>query len=45
MATVLRAKHIEEKYKLRLKRYERRNIEAQLSLLEERVEYVTAKEL
>ncbi len=37
--------HIEEKYKLRLKHYERRNIEAQLSLLEERREYVTTKEL
>jgi len=36
---------IEEKYKLRLKRYERRNIEAQLSLLEERREYVVTKEL
>ena len=36
---------IEEKYKLRLKRYERRNIEAQLSLLEERREYATTKEL
>jgi len=36
---------IEEKYKLKLKRYERRNIEAQLSLLEERREYVTTKKL
>ena len=36
---------IEEKYKLRLKRYERRNMEAQLSLLEERREYATTKEL
>ena len=36
---------IEEKYKLRLSRYERRNIEAQLSLLEERREYITTKEL
>ena len=35
---------IEEKYKLRLSRYERRNIEAQLSLLEERREYITTKE-
>jgi len=36
---------IEEKYKLRLNRYERRNIEAQLSLLEERGEYIATKEL
>lgn len=36
---------IEEKYKLRLSRYERRNIEAQLMLLEERGEYITPKEL
>ncbi len=36
---------IEEKYKLRLSRYERRNIEAQLSLLKERGEYITTKEL
>ena len=36
---------IEEIYKLRLKRYERRNIEAQLSLLEKGEEYVTTKEL
>ena len=36
---------IEEKYKLRLKRYERRNIEAQLSLLEERTEYTTTRKL
>jgi len=33
---------IEEIYKLRLKRYERRNIEAQLSLLEEREKYLTS---
>ncbi len=32
---------IEEKYKLRLKRYERKNIEAQLLLLEEGEEYST----
>ncbi|MCK4387136.1 MAG: site-specific DNA-methyltransferase [Dehalococcoidia bacterium] len=32
---------IEEIYKLRVKRYERRNVEAQLSLLEEREEYST----
>ena len=36
---------IEETYKLRLKRYERRNLEAQLSLLEERGEYTTIKKL
>jgi len=36
---------IEEKYKLRLKRYEKRNIEAQLSLLEQGREYVTTKGL
>jgi len=34
---------IEEKYKLRLSRYERRNIEAQLSLLEEKGEYSTTE--
>jgi DNA modification methylase len=34
---------IEEKYKLRLNRYERRNIEAQLSLLEEKGEYSTTE--
>jgi DNA modification methylase len=33
---------IEEKYKLRLSRYERRNVEAQLSLLEEREKYLTS---
>ena len=33
---------IEEKYKLRLRRYERRNLEAQLSLLEEREKYLTS---
>ena len=32
---------IEEKYKLRLTRYERKNLEAQPSLLEEREEYQT----
>jgi DNA modification methylase len=32
---------IEEKYKLRLNRYERNNLQAQLSLLEEKEEYVT----
>jgi len=36
---------IDEKYKLKLKRYERRNIKAQLSLLEEEGEYVTTKKL
>jgi len=36
---------IEEKYKLRLSRYERRNIETQLSLIEEGGEYITTKEL
>lgn len=36
---------IEEKYKLKLKHYERRNIEAQLSFLEERREYIATKEL
>ena len=36
---------IEEKYKLRLRRYERRNIYAQLSLLEGKREYITTKEL
>ena len=36
---------IEEKYKLRLNRYDRRNLEAQLSLLEDRGEYLTTKEL
>lgn len=34
---------IEEKYKLRLNRYERRNVEAQLSLLEEKGEYLTTE--
>ena len=33
---------IEEKYKLRLRNYERRNIEAQLSLLEEKEKYLTS---
>jgi DNA modification methylase len=32
---------IEEKYKLRLHRYEKRNLQAQLALLEEKEEYVT----
>jgi len=32
---------IEEKYKLRLNRYERNNLQAQLALLEEKEEYVT----
>jgi DNA modification methylase len=32
---------IEEKYKLRLRNYERRNVEAQLSLLEAREKYLT----
>jgi len=32
---------IEEVYKLRLKRYEKRNVEAQLLLLEEKEEYLT----
>jgi len=36
---------IGETYKLRLKRYERRNIETQLSLLEERREYTVTKKL
>jgi DNA modification methylase len=35
---------IEEKYKLRLNRYERRNAEAQLSLLEEKGEYLTTEQ-
>jgi len=35
---------IEEKYKLRLRRYERRNIETQLAFLEERSEYLANKE-
>jgi len=34
--------HIEEKYKIRLNSYERRNAEAQLSLLEEREKYLTS---
>lgn len=34
---------IQEKYKLRSTRYERKNLEAQLSLLEERGEYSTTK--
>ncbi len=33
--------HIEEKYRLRLKRYAKRNLEAQLILLEEKGEYLT----
>jgi DNA modification methylase len=33
---------IEEKYKLRLRSYERRNVEAQLSLLEAREKYLTS---
>ena len=33
---------IEEKYKLRLRSYERRNVEAQLSLLEAREQYLTS---
>ena len=37
----LRKGRIEEKYKLRVSRYERRNVEAQLSLLEEREKYLT----
>ncbi len=32
---------IEEKYKLRLNRYERNNLQAQLALLEEKEEYIT----
>lgn len=36
---------IEEIYKLRVKRYERRNIEAQLSLLEEKAEYTATRKL
>ena len=35
--------HIEEKYKLRFKKYEIRNIERQLTLLEEQREYLTNK--
>ena len=34
---------IEEKYKLRLKRYEIKNLERQLALLEEQDEYLTNK--
>ena len=35
---------IEEKYRLRLKQYERKNMEAQLALLEERSKYLANEE-
>ena len=35
---------IEEKYRLKLKQYERKNIEAQLAILEERSKYLANEE-